>query len=295
MLHSRRLFLALFLLFAFLVACFPQRWFRTFRLTVLSFLRPANSVAQDVHGAVSGSENPGPVEPSPAARDRRYEDLLRENAELRESTIRVHTQNVELSHKLLAVTTLVRQGFRKVPRIIEAGILISGDASDWHSTFLIDRGSKDGIEEGQPVVWGRHLVGKIVAVGPYLSRVRAVVDPAFRARAMVAHPPGEEREPGQEPPPDPAAIGKPVAERLLGVLEGDGGAGSELMWILTEEKVATGDLVVTVEENRGRWPAGLLFGTVVEASTSHGPYYRIRVQPGVDVQTLAAVFVLKLE
>lgn len=294
MLHSKRVLTPLFLVFALLFAFLPQRWFRSARMVVLSFLRPASSTARDIHDSVLGADSAPPADPV-ASPDRQVQDLQRENTELRESLVRIHAQNIDLARKLQAVTQLVHQGFRKVPRIIEAGIIVSGDASDWHSTLLLDRGTRDGIEEGQPVVWGRHLVGKVVAVGPSLSRVRTIVDPGFHIRATIARPPQtEEAGKGAATPPK-GPVARPVEARLLGLLEGDGDQGCGLMWILAEEQVAAGDVVVTVEENRGRWPGGLVFGSIVEASTAHGPYFRIRVQPGVDLKSLATVFVLKLD
>lgn len=295
MLQSKRVWSFLFLIFAFLFAFLPQRWFRTARMWAMSFLLPAAQIANGAHEGIAGGDAP-PASDSAALSDERVLQLTRENAELRQSLIRTHADNIEMSRKLQAVTQLVNRGFRKVPRIIEAGIVVSGDASNWHQALILDRGTQDGVREGQPVVWGRHLVGQVVGVGPYLSRVRTVVDPSFRMRAMVAgtpNPAGADKPESTPPPGAPA--GRPIEERLLGVLEGDGDTACELGWILAEEKVVVGDIVVSIEEDRGRWPGGLVFGTIVEASAAHGPYYRLRVQPGVDIRSLASVFILQVE
>ncbi len=295
MLQSKRTLVALFLLFAFVFAFLPRRWTQNAQLWVLSFLRPAAAGARAVAGSAQADAE---SDSTPALTgDRRVEILHRENSELRQSLVRLHSENIEITRKLQAVTQLAQQDFRKVPRILEAGILVAGDASDWHSTFILDRGSRDGIEVGQAVVWGRHLVGRVVGVGPYLSRVRTIVDPGFRMRARVARPP-QPSAGGKPPGPGGSAGTAPtllVPERLLGLVEGDGKDGCELVWILAEEQVQVGDIVVSVEENRGRWPGGLVFGSVIEASTAHGPYYRIRVQPGVDLRSLTSVFVLKID
>jgi len=54
--------------------------------------------------------------------------------------------------------------------------VISKDGGNWFSTFLIDKGSKDGIEKDMNVLAGSGLAGIIIDVGPNFAKVRAVID-----------------------------------------------------------------------------------------------------------------------
>lgn len=56
--------------------------------------------------------------------------------------------------------------------------VISKDGSNWFSTFLIDKGSKDGIEKDMNVLAGSGLAGIVIDVGPNFAKVRSVIDDA---------------------------------------------------------------------------------------------------------------------
>lgn len=56
--------------------------------------------------------------------------------------------------------------------------VISKDSGNWFSTFLIDKGSKDGIEKDMNVIAGSGLVGIVIDVGPNFAKVRSIIDDA---------------------------------------------------------------------------------------------------------------------
>ncbi len=53
--------------------------------------------------------------------------------------------------------------------------IISRDAGNWYSSFIIDKGAEDGFETDMNVIAGGGLVGRITAVGPNWSRVTSVI------------------------------------------------------------------------------------------------------------------------
>lgn len=66
---------------------------------------------------------------------------------------------------------------KKYPSYEKVGArVISKDGGNWFSTFLIDKGSHDGIEKDMNVIAGSGLVGIVVDVGPDYAKVRSIID-----------------------------------------------------------------------------------------------------------------------
>jgi rod shape-determining protein MreC len=63
--------------------------------------------------------------------------------------------------------------------------VIGKDPGNWFSVFLIDKGTRDGIEENMNVIAGDGLVGIVTEVGPDYSTVRSVIDDASNVSSMV--------------------------------------------------------------------------------------------------------------
>lgn len=67
---------------------------------------------------------------------------------------------------------------------VAARIMLS-DAGNWFNTFVIDKGSKDGIEKDMNVIAGSGLVGIVIDVGPTHAKVRCVIDDASNVSGMT--------------------------------------------------------------------------------------------------------------
>lgn len=63
--------------------------------------------------------------------------------------------------------------------------VIGKDAGNWFDTFLIDKGSEDGVAEGMNVITGRGLAGIVTEVGPNYAKVRAIIDDTSSVSGMV--------------------------------------------------------------------------------------------------------------
>lgn len=63
--------------------------------------------------------------------------------------------------------------------------IIGKDAGNWFDTFIIDKGSKDGIEVDMNVIAGSGLVGIVTGVGPNYANVRSIIDDRNSVSAMV--------------------------------------------------------------------------------------------------------------
>ncbi len=66
-----------------------------------------------------------------------------------------------------------------------AANVIGKDAGNWFSTFTIDKGSKDGIEEDMNVIAGSGLVGIVTDVGANYAKVRCIIDDTSKTSGMV--------------------------------------------------------------------------------------------------------------
>ncbi|MCI8326752.1 MAG: rod shape-determining protein MreC [Lachnospiraceae bacterium] len=66
-----------------------------------------------------------------------------------------------------------------------AANVIGKDSGNWFHTFLIDKGSKDGIEKDMNVIAGKGLVGIVIDVGPHYAKVRSIIDDTSKMSGMV--------------------------------------------------------------------------------------------------------------
>lgn len=66
-----------------------------------------------------------------------------------------------------------------------AARIIGSDTSNWFNTFVIDKGTNDGIEKDMNVIAGSGLVGIVIDVGPDYAKVRSIIDDASNVSAMT--------------------------------------------------------------------------------------------------------------
>ncbi len=66
-----------------------------------------------------------------------------------------------------------------------AARIIGSDTSNWFNTFVIDKGTNDGIEKDMNVIAGSGLVGIVIDVGPDYAKVRSIIDDASNVSGMT--------------------------------------------------------------------------------------------------------------
>ena len=89
----------------------------------------------------------------------------------------VHKENIRLE-KLLDLKR------RSVHSSVTASV-IGREPSNWNAAVLIDKGERDGVKAGFPVVNAFGVVGKIAEVGEKTSKVILLTDPQFSVAARV--------------------------------------------------------------------------------------------------------------
>ena len=119
---------------------------------------------------------------------REKNDLIAENEELRAQIDTLTEQNNKLIQDQGELTRLQQmykldEEYAIYPKI--AATIISKDPGNWYSTFMINRGSRDGIRVDNNVIAGKGLVGIVTEVGPDWATVRAIIDDSSNVSAMT--------------------------------------------------------------------------------------------------------------
>jgi rod shape-determining protein MreC len=152
---------------------------------------------------------------------------------------------------------------------------IERSASIWYSKLIINKGSSDGVEVGQPVVTGGGLVGKVRDVSPGSAAVMLITDKDFGVAARSL----ERNEPGTIAP--------------------NFGSSDTLLFDLVARarEVREGDRIVTAGTTdpalRSPYPRGIPIGTVKRIEAGEGDLdRRIYVDPSVDLRRVEFMQVL---
>ncbi|MCR5673295.1 MAG: rod shape-determining protein MreC [Lachnospiraceae bacterium] len=116
------------------------------------------------------------------------ESLRTENEELKkqvdELTIKVNDLTTD-KYELAELRQLMSLDERYSDYPTVGARIIGKDAGNWYSTFLIDKGSNDGIKVNMNVMAGAGLVGIVTSVGPNWATVRSIIDDDSNISAMV--------------------------------------------------------------------------------------------------------------
>lgn len=114
-------------------------------------------------------------------------DVMQKNKELQAqvdeltqelNTIKLEQYDLENYRSLLELDEKY-PGYEKV-----AANVIGKDSGNWFNTFIIDKGSKDGIEKDMNVLAGSGLVGIVTEVGPNYAKIRSIIDDTSNVSGM---------------------------------------------------------------------------------------------------------------
>ncbi len=198
-------------------------------------------------------------------------ELQRENQELENQIAELRSQIILLTEAQLENEDLRRQlGFKSaVPNFqLIAAEVIARDPSSYLNYLVIDRGSADGIRLGMPVLTDAGLVGRISRVSQTSSQVMLLTDSQSSVGAYIQR------------------------SRATGVVQGDLGPDLVMRYILQDETVIIGDVVLTSGLG-GAFPKRLVIGQVVDVRQNDvDAHQEAVVRPAVDMSTLENVLVL---
>lgn len=195
--------------------------------------------------------------------------LRRENEELREEVARLRREVEESRERVAAEARLEqlleyreRHGFATA-----ASGVIGHDASGLYRTVLLDRGSAQGIANGQAVLAPDGVVGRVIKTFPRSSLVLLVTDRSSGIDAIVQRTRGR------------------------GIVQGGGGSACELKYLDRSAAVEVGDRIVTSGLG-GSFPKGLLIGQVSGITRGGELFQSVEVRPAAALERLEEVLVV---
>ena len=207
---------------------------------------------------------------------REKEDLIQQNEELQTTVDTLTEQNNVLLQDQAELARLEQlyeldEEYTDYPKV--AARIISKDPGNWYDTFMINRGSNDGIRVDNNVIAGKGLVGIVTEVGSNRATVRSIIDDSSNVSAMT------------------------VSTDDICVVEGDLELIDEGKLRFSqlydrEDKVSVGERIVTSNIS-DKYVEGLFIGYVseIELDTNNLTKTGTLVTP-VDFQHLKDVFVI---
>lgn len=118
---------------------------------------------------------------------RSLQSLQVENVKLEEEL-----SNISYENKILQQDKYELENLRKLYQLDEkyasypkvAARVISKDTNNWYNSFLIDKGTEDGLAVDMNVLAGNGLVGVITETGKNHSRIRSIIDDSSNVSGM---------------------------------------------------------------------------------------------------------------
>lgn len=207
----------------------------------LGLLRPLEDLAAVPLNLVSGVFNRLTLQVAGGVEDLAELQTLRQrNADLEEALAQYQTELVELreiASDYQRLATLLDYTTQVANQDFVAADVISIDQMALRRTLTINRGTRDGITVGMPVVTGSGLVGRILSVGATSSRVLLITDR------------------------DSAISARLQSTRAVGSVRGQTSGSLRMEMIPLGQTVQVGDLVITSGLG-GNFPPDIVIGIV---------------------------------
>lgn len=196
-------------------------------------------------------------------------ELWSENKKLRDNVMELTSREDQWRDAMLENARLRKLlGFRDRPEFhYLACEVVARDPLMTFSSLLLDKGTKDKVQVGQPVVTAEGLAGLVHRVDKTQSIALLATDRNFAASARVER------------------------SRVDGIIRWAGGDQLELTEVPRNLDIREGDRVVTSGLG-GVIPGGLPVGVVTSVKRNEGLFLRVTVQPYVKYARLEEVFVL---
>jgi rod shape-determining protein MreC len=195
--------------------------------------------------------------------------VRRENEQLRADMERMKLEQARLSedaNMARRIQTLLAFKEQYIESTIAAQV-IGTSGSEQSRVLYIDKGSDDGIKPDMAVITPTGIVGKIVQVSAGSAQVLPINDQL-------------------------SGVGAALKEtRLQGILKGAPNGTTTLQYIMSDEPVKPGDVVITSGGDR-IFPKGLEVGRVASAEPGKDLFLNIRVTPSARLDRLEEVLVI---
>lgn len=197
--------------------------------------------------------------------------LVIENKKLRSENLLLHAREqkiISLEKENARLKALLKSSARAGDKVLVAKLL-QIDPDPFSHRVVVDKGKRDGLYVGQPVLDAHGVVGQIVKVGPFSSVALLITD--------MSH-----------------AI--PIQSNRSGTRSIATGSGSfdqiELSHVTSTSDLQEGDLLVTSGLGK-RFPEGYPVGVITEIIRNTGqPFIQVKVKPSAQLDKTREVLLL---
>ena len=202
--------------------------------------------------------------------------LAKENKELRDQ-IEIYREEVielnETKRKLEIYEDLLGVKEENPDFIFENATIISKDATDFNESFSLNKGSLDGIEVNDPVIYGKNLVGIVSSVSPTTCTVKTIANPDVNVGIYEAYT-GE-----------------------VGYSTGMGHSSENVYCKipgLRQDTEISPNGIICTSGSGGIYPIDLVVGTIVSLTDApDGISVEATVRSAVNLSELTEVFIIK--
>jgi rod shape-determining protein MreC len=195
--------------------------------------------------------------------------VQQENARLREEIRWLRQENHRYLETYLQYQRLQRllNLREQVPHDVVVSEVVGRNSNNWTEIIYINKGTRDRIVKGLPVVTHEGLVGQVIHAAPGLSQVMLLTDFRSGVDALVQR------------------------TRISGIVSGRGRNVAELRFLPVGADLQPGDRLISSGMG-GVFPKGLIIGEVNEVHANGRQSHHVEIQPGVDFSHLEEVMVL---
>lgn len=200
-----------------------------------------------------------------------YETLLEENRELQRTVAELQVEIVqlrEIERDYDRLSGLVNYAAQHTDQSVVTANVIARDTSSYLRWIILNRGARDGIQVGNPVISDLGLVGQVENVAANMAWVRLANDPGSLINVQTQ--------------------GSRAEGLLIGQLQG----GMRMEKIPQTQLMEVGDLVLTSGLG-GTFPPDIVIGQVTSVRKPPAELFQTaEVRPTVDYNNLDIVMVI---
>ncbi|MDO8963047.1 MAG: rod shape-determining protein MreC [Coriobacteriia bacterium] len=192
-----------------------------------------------------------------------YDVIKKQNLELKQRLAELEEAKLE-NERIRALVA-----FAKAQDYKTAGARVIGRPTDsWEGSIVIDRGSSAGVEPGDPVIASGGLVGQVIEVAPFSSKVRLVTAQDSGVSVLVQR------------------------SRANGIVRGSVDGSIRLEFVDKTKAPIRGDVLVTSGLG-GVYPKGIVVGEVTDVASPQADLFPdVLVASRVAIDKIEEVLVL---
>jgi rod shape-determining protein MreC len=195
-----------------------------------------------------------------------------ENDRLKKQLIQLQIENLRLREAASAHERLRRllQLKNELPEPTKVAEVVGRGPSPFLQLLFINKGRKEGLVRGMPVLLPQGVVGRVEKTAAHYSQVLLLNDPTFAVDCLVQR------------------------SRVRGVLTGiPGERNAQVKYVGRNEDIKPGDLIMTSGIDR-LYPKGLMLGRVLRVTPqAKGSFLFVEVVPECRLSQIEEVLILQ--